>query len=181
MKQRIVILVVISLLLVGCSVLEGVLPSGEASSPPTGEGPEPEATRDLGQPDGVALAFLDAWEAGDYAGMYSLLSPNSQAEYTLDEFVRLYESAAGTMQLIGLETLPSAVAETTATTAQFQFRAIYTTRVLGDIKQDLTMLLVSSGGRWGIAWSPALIFPPACRGQHPPSLPWRFPSPCQYL
>ncbi|GAB4469109.1 MAG: penicillin-binding protein 2 [Anaerolineae bacterium] len=164
MKQRIVILVVISLLLAGCSILERVLPSGEASGPTPAGNPEPEATRDLGQPDGVALAFLDAWKAGDYAGMYSLLSPNSQAEYTLEEFTDIYESAAGTMQLVGLETLPSAVAETTATTAQFQFRAIYTTRVLGDVEQDLTMLLVSSGGRWGIAWSPALIFPQLAGG-----------------
>lgn len=124
-----------------------------------------EPSSDLGDPDGVALTFLNAWEAGDYEGMYSLLSANSQAEFSVDDFVKIYESASQTMTLREIETQPQSVtAPENSTTAQVSFTAVYHTMALGDIEQNLNMLLVSSGDRWGIAWSPAMIFPQLAGG-----------------
>jgi len=161
MRQRLVVSILIgALLLSSCSILSGPAPNDGG-----GQTAAPQASPpDLGNPDGVALAYLTAWEAGDYAGMYSLLSPNSQAEYTLEEFTSTHETTAATMQLIDLTTQPRSVAETTATTAQFDFTITYNTQVLGPIEQNLNMLMVNSEGRWGIAWSPAMIFPALAGG-----------------
>lgn len=160
MKRRFIPLVTISLLFTACSLL-----GPSTGSTPAVTIPEVTPTRDLGQPDGVAQAFLDAWMNNDYEGMYSLLSPNSQAEYTLQDFTNIYTSAATTMTLASLEIVPlSSLSESTGTTAQFAFRVTYNTQVLGPIQQDLTMQLVFADGRWGIAWTPGLIFPQLAGG-----------------
>ncbi len=44
--------------------------------------PPPSATPQTPDPQGTAATFLDLWRQGDYAGMYSLLSPLSQASCT---------------------------------------------------------------------------------------------------
>ncbi len=159
MKRQIVVAIVVSLLLGACDMA-----SGPTSNAPTIAGTNAPLV-DLGQPEGVAQAFLDAWMAGNYEGMYSLLSPNSQAEYTLDQFARIYTGNATTMTLVNLEAAPlSVLPETTGQTAQFAFRVIYHTFVLGDIEQELTMQLVFADNRWGIAWTPGLIFPELAGG-----------------
>lgn len=158
MKRLLVVLGVLlagSLLLSACGGGNG-LPEGGASG---GGGEAVEPTRDLGMPDGVAQSFLDAWMAGNYEAMYSYLSPNSQAEYTLEDFTRTYISTADTMRLIDLQaTLLSVLTAPTGNTAQAAFKVAYNTRALGTIERELTMQLISTGDRWGIVWTPALIF-----------------------
>lgn len=143
----------------------GLLGPAPGQVEPGQSGLQATATPDLGQPDGVAQAFLDAWAAGDFTGMYSLLSPNSQAEYTLDDFTRIYNETASVMGLVNLHSLLlSVLPSATGTTAQAAFRVVYQTEVIGPIEQELTMRMVSDGGRWGIAWTPALIFPQLAGG-----------------
>ena len=164
MKRKLIALAVLSFFFAACSFLgsgEGGSPSGSGSAAPVATAPP-----DLSEPDGVAQTFLDAWMAGDYEGMYSLLSPNSQAEYPLDHFVEIYTSTAATMTQNpenGVEASLLSVL-TTGTTAQVAFHVVYHTQVLGDIEQELTMQLVFSDDRWGIAWTPALIFPELAGG-----------------
>lgn len=119
----------------------------------------------MGEPDGVATAFLQAWMNQNYEGMYSLLTSNSQAEYTLEEFTQTYESTASTMTLVDLQAIPlSSLPDTSGTTARVAFRVVYNTQVLGPITEDLTMNLVLGTERWGISWSPTLIFPQLAGG-----------------
>jgi penicillin-binding protein 2 len=153
MKRRFGILVLALLALVGC-VGNG---AGQGSSAGEVETPPPVT------PDGVAQAFLLAWEAGDYAGMYSHLSPNSQAEYPLDTFTAIYTNAASTMTLVTLDTEPLSLLEQ-GTSAQVHFHVDYQTVAVGEISRDMDMLLVYGGGRWGIAWSPALILEELANG-----------------
>src|SRR5574341_4167 len=133
------------------------------STPPSGPivsfgGPTP--TPNLGQPDGVEQVFLQAWMEGNYEGMYSHLSPNSQTEYSLEEFTDTYTSTAATITQTSVDAaLLSALQDTTGTTAQLAFRVTYITQILGSIEQNLTMNLVLSDNRWGVVWTPALIFP----------------------
>lgn len=125
----------------------------------------PTPTPNLGQPDGIAQAFLNAWMAGDYEGMYSLLAPNSQAEYTLEEFTDIYVSTASTMTLTSLDAaLLSSLPDTRGTTAQLAFRVTYNTQILGPIEESQMMNLVLSDDRWGLVWTPALIFPELAGG-----------------
>ncbi len=158
-------LVAASLLLSACAVLDLAAGGADTPSPSDTANPEAEPTRDLGQPDGVGQAFLDAWMAGNYEAMYSYLSSNSQAEYRLEEFVDTYASTADTIRLIDLEARPQSVRLSEASnTAQLAFGVVYHTLVVGDIQEDLTMQLVYDGERWGIVWTPALIFPELAGG-----------------
>jgi penicillin-binding protein 2 len=97
--------------------------------------------------------------------MYSLLSSNSQAEYSIDSFTNIYTSATTTMTLGSLEATPLAsLAEMQGTSAQFSFRVTYNTMVLGSFQKDMTMQLVSADNRWSIVWTPSLIFPEMAGG-----------------
>ncbi len=149
------------ILLSGCELL----PDFSTVEIPIPDGADPaEESYNLAEPDGVALSFLDAWMSGDYAGMYSLLSSNSQAEYTLEDFTNTYETTAATMGLQAVDARPQSVAETTSNAAQFDIAVTYNTVLLGNIEQELTMLLVRNGESWGVAWSPALILPELAGG-----------------
>src|SRR5581483_9346906 len=57
------------------------------------KGPDPVTT---------VRSFVEAWEAGDYPTMYSLLSRASHHATTLKAFKRAYAGAASTAGLIGL-------------------------------------------------------------------------------
>ena len=59
----------------------------------------------LWHPDGnggTAATFLEAWQAGDYAGMYSLLSPLSQDAISQSDFQARYEAVARGATLTGV-------------------------------------------------------------------------------
>jgi len=157
--KRLAVLIAILTLVTGCDLLNS------GNNPIIAPGPTPTSAPDMGKPDGVAQTFLAQWMASDYAAMYSLLSPKSQREYTQEDFTNTYASSSAAMTLIDLKAEPIAVLpETTGTSAQFAFRVTYNTQVLGPIQEDLTMQLVLAEGRWGIVWSPSLIFPEMAGG-----------------
>jgi penicillin-binding protein 2 len=160
-RQKPLFLVLVAVLLLlalsGCSIIPS-LPGGNGSQDP--EVPV-TATPDIGTPDGVAQTFLDAWERGDYQGMYSHLNSNSRDSYTLEDFTGWYTSTADTMTLESLTTQENSVLRQ-GDSAQVDFRVTYNTYVLGPVESDLTMLLKFDGERWGVIWSPALIFEGLC-------------------
>jgi penicillin-binding protein 2 len=160
-KQLVSLFLLVSVLLSACAFLPSSLPT---SPPSTSAQATPTAVDVTQDPDGVANAFLSAWMAGDYAGMYSLLSPNSQLEYSLEEFTDTYATTAGTMTQVGVEAAPLSALQSTGTTAQLVFHVKYTTHALGEIEQETTMNLVFDDERWGVAWTPALIFPELAGG-----------------
>lgn len=132
---------------------------------PTSPAPQVTPTPPLDQPEGVAQTFLNAWTAGDYSGMYSLLTPGRQAQYSLETFTNTYTSTAAAMTLNSVEAVPvSMLSENVGTTAQLAFQVTYNTQVLGPIQEDLNMLLKFENERWGVVWSPALIFEQLANG-----------------
>src|SRR5574341_327549 len=159
MSKRMITTLLVILMLTACVPVGSNTPQ----TPTTGIGPT--ATIDVNQdPGGVAVSFLDAWEQGNYEGMYSLLAPNNQREYSAEEFISIYQGTATTIQQTAIDTVPLSELRVTDTTAQLAFRVTYTSAVLGDIVEDMTMNLIFAEGRWGIVWSPALIFPEMAGG-----------------
>src|SRR5262245_24663523 len=125
MKRHLLVFIITALLLGACAPRQD---PNQPSYPLLGATPTPN----LGDPDGVANAFLNAWVGGDYAGMYSLLSPTSQTEYTLEDFTDIYTGTATTMTLIDLQAVPlSSLRDDGGTTAQVAFKVTYNTQVLG--------------------------------------------------
>lgn len=112
-------------------------------------------TEDAG---GYARAFYRAWEAGDYLGMYSLLSPQSQTLVDSGSFVRRYEEAMQTATVRTVRAQPLALLQE-GNTAEFSVRVTWETGLVGDIMRDHTMYLVYDDNRWGIMWDESLILP----------------------
>src|SRR5574341_124857 len=144
MSKRMITTLLVILMLTACVPVGSNTPQ----TPTTGIGPT--ATIDVNQdPGGVAVSFLDAWEQGNYEGMYSLLAPNNQREYSAEEFISIYQGTATTIQQTAIDTVPLSELRVTDTTAQLAFRVTYTSAVLGDIVEDMTMNLILAGAVLG--------------------------------
>lgn len=111
----------------------------------------------------VGATFYKAWEKQDYLGMYSLLSPQSQALVDSQSFVSRYETAMRTATVQSVSTHPVASSQD-GNRASLTTQVIWETAVLGQIVRDHTAELVYSEGRWGIAWHEGLILPELAGG-----------------
>jgi penicillin-binding protein 2 len=126
---------------------------------PLSFGGEPTATPTpvLPGPEEAALGFLENWERADYKGMYALLSAPAQAEITQTEFVQYYHDVATEMTMTALETQPVSLLQD-GHQGQAAYRLIMDTLLVGRIETDNLMSLSYADGRWGVNWSPGLIF-----------------------
>ncbi len=132
-------------------------------TPPTPEAgmtlaPSPTPTQFAPGADGVATAYLRAWEKGDLMGMYSLLSRTSQSLIAQATFVERYQDAQRAATVVEVQTRPLAILQHEGT-AEVAFLLKWETALLGDIEREMEMPLVYEGGRWAVSWSDALILP----------------------
>jgi penicillin-binding protein 2 len=134
----------------------------------------PTATPVPGGAEGIGLAFYRAWEGKDYLGMYSVLSPQSQALVDSHAFVRLYEEVMGEATVQTLHARPLASRQD-GDRAELNARVTWKTAVVGDVTRDYTMQLVYSQERWGVVWNESLILPELKGGQRL-KLEYRIPS-----
>jgi penicillin-binding protein 2 len=148
MKQMAFILLL--LLLAGCT------PTG--GSPGATPTPVPSPTLDLPPADEVAFAFLQAWQRDDYPVMYSLLSPAAQEKYGEDQFTTTYQEVADGAALLSV-TPQILAAYQPGTHAEVSFATGFSSALAGDFEVQNQMALSYVEGRWGIDWSPSLIFP----------------------
>lgn len=124
------------------------------STPP----PTPTPTSVPGRAEEVAEAFLQAWERGDYALMYGLLAPASQTTITQEGFTHTYQAVAAEATITRIQTqLRAALQE--GEEAQVAYAVVMDTALLGSLNVENGMMLRYEGGRWGVVWSPQLIFP----------------------
>lgn len=118
-------------------------------------------TLDIQEPARIATAFLGAWEAQDFATMYSLLSFNAQETISPDDFQALYEETQATMTFDSLEFEAMSMVSTGSRTAQLSYNITFQTRLLDEIEDDgrtLTVILEPQTGIWRVAWSVGDIF-----------------------
>ena len=118
----------------------------------------PSPTVDLPPADEAAFAFLQAWEQGDYAAMYSLLSPTAQEQVPEDVFTASYLQVAEEATLLGIN--PQVMAAYQPDTyAEVSFAVTFQTALVGDFQVQNQMPLAFEEGRWGVDWAPSLILP----------------------
>ena len=146
----------LSLTLSSCTGLGG--PLATQTLPPNAS-PTPTTP----DPEGTATTFLDAWRRGDFAGMYSLLSPLSQAATSLADFQTRYQSVAQTAGIKSVEASVLSVLKS-GETAQVYYEVDLHTAVVGTIARKIQMPLVFSSGRWAISWTDGLILPELAGG-----------------
>ncbi len=121
---------------------------------------EPPTTQDA---NGIGLAFYRAWELNDYVGMYSVLTPGSQALVDSLSFVKRYEETMKTATVTQIFTQALGTLQD-GNNAQMQVRVTWQTAAVGAIVREHTVPLLFENGRWGIVWDEGLILPELAGG-----------------
>ena len=159
--------------LVGCMLLLGACgvpePPNQAAAPTV---PAPTATVVPKRPEDAANAFFIAWQRGQYAAMYDLLSSDAQAATAKDIFLRRYANIrdgigetkltivanAAIVATGTASSAPTATAVNTAASAEVPFTATHALAIFGDVVDTNSLPLVQQQGLWKVAWQPGLIF-----------------------
>lgn len=142
------------LMLMAFALVAGGLSSCRDGNTPL---PSPTPTPVPGRAEEVAEAFLMAWERNDYGLMYGLLTPTSQATITQDGFAHTYQAVAAEATITSVQAqLRAALQE--GEQAQVAYAVTMDTALLGPLDVENEMTLRYEGGRWGVVWSPQLIF-----------------------
>ncbi|MCQ3972074.1 MAG: hypothetical protein DPW09_01365 [Anaerolineae bacterium] len=176
-KLRKLWLILSFILLVGCNSLStpdiGATPSSVASFGPVAtpalEGtatalPTPEATPvTLPSPERTVVTFLDAWEKGDYAGMYTLLTPGSRAAFSLEDFIKHQQNLAETAKVRALETQTRSLLQN-GLTAQAVYRVTWQIVLVGDLVRETRMQLRFEDARWQVEWADEMFLPELAGG-----------------
>jgi penicillin-binding protein 2 len=123
----------------------------------------PTVTLNTPDPQGTAATFLSAWQAGDYAGMYSLLSPLSQASINFNDFQARYADIAKTSTLTSLETRVLSALKN-GTNAHVLYSVDFHTTAIGEIVRQIDMPLAYVNNRWAVSWTDSLILPELAGG-----------------
>lgn len=129
--------------------------------------PLPTVTVDLQEPARIATAFLGAWQAQDFATMYSLLAFSTQETIALEDFQAFYIDTQDTMTLDSLTFEASSMASVGSRSAQLSYNVTFQTRLLGDIVDNgrtLTVILDPQTGIWRVAWTSGDVFAEFARG-----------------
>jgi penicillin-binding protein 2 len=155
-----VILLVITLVLTACGSNGG---SGGISELFATDTPIPLPTAHVNvtpAPDARAAvsAYLDALKAGDYAGMYSMLTRISQESITQDDFSKRYNDALNEMSAGSIDYQVMADKKSPYA-AEVAFSITYKTALVGDIQRDIIMHLALEDGQWKVQWEEGLILP----------------------
>ena len=157
------VLVSLFLLLVSCTDtvnVETINNEQKSTLPPpalaTSSPPNAEITADK---------YLSAWETGDFAAMYNLLSPLSQDATSIEDFVATYQSVNDSASLVRIETnILSAQQNNSEAKVQFDL-ALYSS-IVGKIQREITIPLLLKNGKWTINWDPSLILPELANGNN---------------
>ncbi len=163
MKLNRLITVLMALMILAACVGQ---PAAGATPSPTAPLPSPVVrVTDAPDPHSAMGIFLDAWQKDDFAGMYALLSKDSQAAISQDDFVTRYRSSMAALTLKQLSYQISAN-DYTASSAQLSFQVTFKTRMVGDLQRDMTAQLTLENGQWRIVWNDGLILPELLGGSH---------------
>ncbi|MFW6135789.1 MAG: penicillin-binding protein 2 [Chloroflexota bacterium] len=138
-----------------CGSLPTPPPVAEPTATPTDE---PTATPVPASAEAAAALYLSAWEAEEYATMYSLLSTESRAALDGDTFAQRYRNALSSGSVLTVTTeLRSVLREDQSARAWFD--VTLETALFGTMTAENTMSLVLEGRAWGVDWDSGLIWP----------------------
>ena len=141
--------VLMALLLVACSL--GGTGSSDLPTPQIDTNSAPDA-------EGSVSAYLSAWNSGDYAAMYELLSAKSRASISFEDFQARYANVATQTNLfkVDYEILQSLI---NPSSAQVGYRVTLNSAVIGAITRDTNMDLSLESGQWRVVWDDRIILP----------------------
>ena len=160
--KKIFILLIFVVLLAACksgtAPSESQTPTVEMAATPS---PNPTATATITptpkpDPRSQAEAFLTAWKADDYPGMYDLLSAESRAALSLEDLTNHMSGVAIEAALESIDTEILSVEET-AEQADARYRVTFHSNLVPDFTDETGMTLVLEDGEWRVKWEDTIV------------------------
>ncbi len=148
------LLLLAAFLLAACGIATG---TAELPTPPTYTTPAPSV-------EAAISAYLEALQVEDFAAMYNLVSQESRAALTQEEFARKYNDALNAMSASQVE---YAILSTLThpDSAEASYQVTYKTVLFGDIRREFVVNLVLEEGGWRLQWHDGLILPELSGGK----------------
>ena len=106
-------------------------------------------------------AFVADWHAGDYPGMYALISPHAQARVPYARFVALYRHAAAIATMRGVHATGPPRREGAAVSAPISVA----TRIFGRVPDTMSVPVVATAHGRRVGWTRVLTFPGLAPGE----------------
>lgn len=130
--------------------------SQQAGEPEATAGPQATAspTPSFRSPHDVVEAFVERWTRGDYAGMYDLLSKDSKAHISKEEFVARYEGIAEEM---GQRSIEVTIGQAPEGAARIPIHVVRQTDRVGTLTEDNAIPVVEEDREYRIDWTPSVI------------------------
>lgn len=118
---------------------------------------------DVPPPEVSASAYLAAWSTAQYAAMYAMLSRETQAMQTQDQFVQRYKDLTQEASITGITTRVTSIPIVPAgagngASVQVPFTVDFNTIRVGTFSEINSVPLVLEGGTWHVDWRPSLFF-----------------------
>jgi penicillin-binding protein 2 len=152
LKKTIITLIIAGLLIVSCADK----PPQELPTPNVNVSSAPEV-------DNAAAFFLSYWENSAFESMYDLLSVESRASITKEDFVAFYEDSTFSMTLNDL-TAELLSSTKNPETASVKYRMAYDTAMFGSLEREFDMPLRLENGEWRVIWDKGLFLPELAGG-----------------
>jgi len=156
--KKIVLILILLALLAGCTKAntEGTQQFWETPTP--GLATPMVQTTQAPDVEQAAVAFLESWKASDFSAMYALLSPESQAQISEEDFSTLYYDFAVelAMESLNYSILSSFV---DPSQAQVAVSVRYESALIDELSRDIILQLKVIDGQWRIEWAREMIFP----------------------
>jgi penicillin-binding protein 2 len=127
--------------------------------------PTPSPTPIPDTPEATAAAFLSAWDSGDTATMFNLLSGASRATMSEEDLAARIRETVQTATVITATTTLQAVLQE-GERARATYRISWETALVGTLVTETTMSLITQDGHWGVEWSGDLIWPGLGNGNY---------------
>ncbi|HEU4792549.1 MAG TPA: penicillin-binding protein 2 [Nitrolancea sp.] len=125
-----------------------------AGTPAAGS-PKPVDVSRLRSPRDAAQAWADLWTAGNYAGMYEILSTPAKQRITPDDFVKRYQGIDQEAGQTGIRVTPG---EAPKDSASIPIHISRDSAKAGTLEEDNTIPTVKEGSVYRVDWTPSLIF-----------------------
>jgi penicillin-binding protein 2 len=172
---RPLLLVVMALILLGCS--QSTLPSQTSTitAKPTSTLPGPQVeTTDVPDPRLVAQQYLEYWKTEEYPAMYAMLTKVSQDAISEADFTTRYRNVANEAALSSWDyEIFSSLKNPES--GQVGYKVTLHSILVGDIDRDTLMNLSLENGEWRIQWDDSLVLP-ELRGGNTLYMEYRIPS-----
>jgi penicillin-binding protein 2 len=117
--------------------------------------PQAAGSVDQSNPVAVARQYAALWSAGDYDGLYDLLSASVQATVPRQDFIDRYKGIANEAGLISVK---ASAGDQMSLAGEVPLSVTLESQWVGTIQQTDTLPLVNDADGWRIAWTPSLIF-----------------------